>query len=181
MITKTLIIEPMMKALQAAMIAPGTGGLSLLGLLGLGGGGLLGTAGNSMTGAAGDPTGGGIVVTAGSNGGIVGSLPTYGRVHPAYFDDAPRFAGGGMITDGGVPIIAHPGERVLNRQQTAAYNSGGSAPTVNMGDIHIDASGADPAVVARLQSTLAQFRKSQYADTMNIINDASGRGWRPRA
>jgi hypothetical protein len=112
---------------------------------------------------------------------MVGSLPTYGYVHSAYFDDAPRFDTGGMITDGGVPIIAHPGERVLNRQQTADYNSGAGGGTVNInqGDIHIDASGADPAVVARLQSTLAQFRQNQAADTMKIVNDASSRGWRP--
>jgi len=178
MIVKLLIMGPIMRALEPTTTAGSGFALNIMGALGLGG------ASFNLAGSNALATGAPLMdlAYAFKSGGMVGmgGTPTY--VNPAYFDNAPHFDSGGRITDGGVPIIAHPGEQVLNRQQTAAYNSGGSAaPTVNMGDIHIDASGADPAVVSRLQSTLAQFRKNQYSDTMKIINDASGRGWRPRA
>jgi hypothetical protein len=155
----------------------GSSGLGgILGMFGLGGASSsLASSNAAATGAAASD-----LAFAFSSGGMVGIDGTPRYVHPAYFENAPRFDTGGMITDGGVPIIAHPGERVLNRQETSAYNSGGGT-NIRMGDIHIDASGADPAVVVRLQTTLAQFRKNQYADTVKIVQDASSRGMRLHA
>jgi hypothetical protein len=173
MIVKMLIMEPIMKSLQATMGGPNTG-FNILSFLGMGGAsGNLAAANSLATGAA--PAD---VAYAFKSGGMVGleGVPTY--VHPAYFEKAPHFDTGGMISDGGVPIIAHPGERVLNRQQTAAYNAGSAAPTVHMGDTYIDASGADAAVVARLQSALAQDQKTRYTQVVQIIQDASNRGMR---
>jgi hypothetical protein len=156
--------------------AGATGLGSILGMFGMGGASSNLAASNAA--ATGAPASD--LAFAFSTGGMVGigGVPTY--VHPAYFENAPHFASGGQITDGGVPIIAHPGERVLNRQEASAYNSGGGT-NIRMGDIHIDASGADPAVVVRLQTTLAQFRKNQYADTVKIVQDASSRGMRLHA
>lgn len=161
----------------------GGGGGGFFGLLGL----LTGNYANAADAGWGNGVGTGgynfIDAGAGLSGGMVGALSETRRVHSAYFENAPHFSFGGMITDGGVPIIAHPGERILNRQQTKEWNSGGggSPVTINLGDIHIDASGADPAVVARVQSTLAEFRKNQYADTVKIVQDASNRGLRLHA
>ena len=65
------------------------------------------------------------------SGGIVGRDSTFHRyVHPAYFDDAPRFHSGGMIGADEVPIIAKKGEGVFTQSQMAAM--GGSSPTINI-------------------------------------------------
>jgi hypothetical protein len=151
-----------------SLLGLGTGASSGVGANGIGTGGF-----NSMDAAAGSAASYGML-----SGGMVGIDGTLRYVHSAYFENAPRMATGGMITDGGVPIIAHPGERVLNRAQTAAYNSGAGSSVV-MGDIHIyGVGGADPAVVARIDATLQAFRKNQYADTVKIVQDASNRGMR---
>jgi hypothetical protein len=171
-IIELMIVGPLMRGLQ--------GGLSSIfpGIPGLGGG-----AGASATLAASNASGtlpaAADVAFAFKSGGMVGRDGQRVIVSPAYFENAPRFDTGGMITDGGVPIIAHPGERVLNRQQTAAYNSGASSPvTIHMGDTHIDASGADPAIVARMQAALVQDRKQRYGEIVKVIQDASNRGLR---
>ena len=71
------------------------------------------------------------------SGGIVGADVVPGRyVSPAYFDDAPRFASGGVV-GGEVPIIAHKGEGVFTPAQMAAMGGSGGftfhAPiTVNL-------------------------------------------------
>ena len=153
--------------------ASGLGGI--LGMLGMGGA----SSNLAASNAAATGVSAGNVAYAFSSGGMVGVDGQRTYVHPAYFENAPRMATGGMITDGGVPIIAHPGERILNRQQTAAYNSGHGSSVVNMGDIHIyGVGGADPAVVARIDATLQQFRKTQYSDVVKIVQDASNRGMR---
>lgn len=90
-------------------------------------GGLFGAFGGGGTGAGifgGAPTST-VPAFALNTGGMVGIDGALRYVHPAYFENAPRFDTGGSISDGGVPIIAHPGERVLNRSEAAAYNSGG--------------------------------------------------------
>lgn len=59
-------------------------------------------------------------------GGIVGVSSLANKyVHPAYFDNAPRFHGGGMIGSDEVPIIARKGEGVFTREQMAAMGGGG--------------------------------------------------------
>jgi len=67
-----------------------------------------------------------------ATGGLVGWDGAPRRVDPAWFAHAPRFAGGGMIGPGEVPIIAHRGEVVLNRGQQAALNKGGNTTHVHM-------------------------------------------------
>ena len=63
-------------------------------------------------------------------GGIVGiSAPSFPRSLPAAaFYGAPRFhAGGGLFGPGEYPAVLLRGERVLNRDETAAYHAGMSA------------------------------------------------------
>lgn len=63
-------------------------------------------------------------------GGIVGiSAPSFTRSLPAAaFYGAPRFhAGGGLFGPGEYPAVLLRGERVLNRDETAAYHAGMSA------------------------------------------------------
>jgi hypothetical protein len=63
-------------------------------------------------------------------GGIIGKDSfSKSYVHPAYFDDAPRFHSGGMIAPNEVPIIAKRGEGVFTPGQMAAM--GGSNVIVN--------------------------------------------------
>jgi hypothetical protein len=164
MIIQLTIVGPLMRGLQGGLTSmfPGLFPAAASGPL------------MSVSGGAGQ----GFMVPTASGGGMVETLSGRAWVHSAYFENAPRFDTGGMITDDGVPIIAHPGERVLNRAQTAAYNSGSGGTTIHMGDVHIDASGADPAVVARLQSALAQDRAQRYSDVVKIVQDASNRGMR---
>lgn len=65
----------------------------------------------------------GLVTPAGATaslfheGGVVGSGGRSRRVHPAYFDDAPRYHGGGIagLRPNEVPAILERGERVLPR------------------------------------------------------------------
>lgn len=114
MIIKITIIQPLMRGLQGAM-----GGL---GSFSFGGGGSTGAAASS-TGAAGVGGLGGLYHT----GGMVGSEPTSMRyIHPAYFDNAPKFHTGGIAGDE-VPIIAKRGEGVFTPGQMAALGGGGSS------------------------------------------------------
>lgn len=87
-------------------------------------------------------------------------------VHPAYFDNAPRFARGGIVGNE-VPVIAHPGERISTPEQWAAQGRGG-------GDTHtyyIDASGADSAAISRLQGALmATNAKINFVDKNSLAH-----------
>lgn len=89
----------------------------------------LGSTSGTPTTASFDPsTSGGAFY---HSGGIVGSEPSFSRfVHPAYFDNAPRFHAGGIAGDE-VPIIAQRGEGVFTPGQMAAMG-GGSSPNVNV-------------------------------------------------
>lgn len=129
MIIKITIVTPLMKALQ---MAAGPSGLNIAGLFS---GGTAG-AGATSTGAAGVGGLGGLYHT----GGIVGSEPTSMRyVHPAHFNDAPKFHTGGIAGDE-VPIIAKRGEGVFTPGQMAALGGGGgsSAPNIIINN-HTDA------------------------------------------
>jgi hypothetical protein len=99
-----------MRALQAAA--------SSFGFLGGGGGG--GTVG--LDGLA----------AIHHTGGVVGdpSMPSR-YISPAYFDDAPRFHGGGIVGDE-VPIIAKRGEEVGWPDQLARKYGGGSSRAPNI-------------------------------------------------
>jgi hypothetical protein len=120
MIIKLTIVEPLMKALQ--------GGASSLGLGGFSG---AVNADGSIAGALGPTSVGGGALVGLHGGGIVGSEATFTRyVHPAHFNDAPRFHTGGIAGDE-VPIIARKGEGVFTAGQMAALG-GGSAPQITI-------------------------------------------------
>jgi hypothetical protein len=136
-------------------------GKALGGLFGTGGGGLV--AMTPFAGATGVTGANGPFVTPTYHaGGIVGrdgGAPRY--VHPAYFEQAPRFAMGGVAGLGPdeVPIVAHRDEEVIRRDDPRhRYNGGGGstfAPVYN-----IDASGADVAAIARLERALASHARA---------------------
>jgi len=110
----------LMKALQ--------GGASSLGLGGFSG---AVNADGSIAGALGPTSVGGGALVGLHGGGIVGSEATFTRyVHPAHFNDAPRFHTGGIAGDE-VPIIARKGEGVFTAGQMAALG-GGSAPQITI-------------------------------------------------
>jgi hypothetical protein len=107
-------------------------------------------------------------------GGLVGrdrGTPTW--VHPAYFDNAPHFASGGMITDDGVPIIAHPGERVLSREETQSYGRGGG---VNIGGTNIIIQGdASEKTVAMIDERIAARQREIPSIVIRTMQDAKSR------
>lgn len=59
------------------------------------------------------------------SGGEIGSKIANRYIHPAYFDDAPRFHGGGEIGPNERPIIAEVGEEVLRRDDPRHRRNGG--------------------------------------------------------
>lgn len=159
MIIKVTIVEPLMRQLQSTLKGGG-GGFNLFGS----GGGPAFPSG----GYAGSPVGGA------HGGAIVGAEATFSRyVHPAYFDDAPRFHGGGVAGDE-VPIIARKGEGIFTPEQMKAMGGGVSVVThvtVNMtGD---GSGGADPAQIAAIQ---AGFKRTmeQVADERIVKNLRTG-------
>jgi hypothetical protein len=121
-----------------------TGGGGLLGLLGLGGG-------TASVSSAGSGVGGAASLVA-HTGAIVGSeFPATRYIHPAYFDDAPRFHTGGIV-DGEVPIIAKRGEGVFTPGQMKALAPvGQSAPSVTNHNYY-DFTNADPGSEARMRA-----------------------------
>jgi lambda family phage tail tape measure protein len=170
MIIQLTIVGPLMRGLQ--------GGVSSIFGWNTG----IGSPGNSMTGAAGDPTAGGTFLTASAMGNVFDR----GNMIHAYAQggiiDRPTvfgMANGGLALTGEAgPEAVMPLKRGPDGRLGVSGQGGGSTVNIQMGHINIDASGADPAVVARLQATLESFRKSQYSDTVKIVQDASNRGMR---
>jgi hypothetical protein len=120
---------------------------ALLGKQGESGGGFLGSVmGSLFGGGAGAPMD--IRPTAartGHTGALIGATGTPRYVHPAYFDDAPRYHTGGLLGDE-VPFVGLKGERVLSRAETRAYDAamrgGGSAGGTKVENhIHNNAAG----------------------------------------
>lgn len=114
-------------AMQASMSAIGKG---LMGALG----GVFGSDGGSTTSTTTGTTWSSGISYEWTNGwhrgGLVGvDSPTFSRAVPAAaFSGAPRFHdGGGFFGPGEYPAILLRGERVLNRDETAAYHAGMSA------------------------------------------------------
>lgn len=88
------------------------------------------------------------------------------RQLPAWvFASAPRFHGGGMVglKADEVPAVLQTGERVLNRQETAAYNSGGSGGGVRILNV------IDPNLVQDYMTSAAGERA-----VLNIIERNRG-------
>jgi hypothetical protein len=95
-------------------------------LFGGGGGGAVELAGEGVLKS--------LTATAGvfHSGGMVGGPGQPSRFVPVEsFAGAPRYHNGGMVGLPGLigpderPVIAQTGERILSRQETAAYNRGG--------------------------------------------------------
>jgi hypothetical protein len=95
-------------------------------------------------------------------------------------------ASGGQITDGGVPIIAHRNERILNAAETAKYNAGGGASNIAI-SVSVDVSGAngdkavnDIAEAAASRGVSAALKQVPNI-SVNSIVDATNRGLRLHA
>jgi lambda family phage tail tape measure protein len=175
MINQMFIMQPIAAALQATLKGTG-GGLNLLSFLGIGGGSAPSISG-SVSGGVGVVSAMGNVFDQGrmihpyALGGIMSDIIT----RPTLF---PMANGAGLAGEAG-PEAIMPLKRGSDGRLGVAGGSGGGSPVnIHMGDVHIDASGADPAVVARLQTALAQDRKQRYSDVVKIVQDASNRGMR---
>lgn len=87
-------------------------------------------------------------------GGVVGiSAPTFTRSLPLMaFEGAPRLhSGGGWFRSDEYPAILQRGERVLNRDETAAYHAGMQA-----GGYRGSSSGREPAVYVTINNTTGE-------------------------
>ena len=112
-------------------------------------------------------------VTGLHSGGLVGTDSTFVRAtHPAYFDDAPRFHTGGMVSDE-VPIIAKRGEGVFTPAQMRALapvgKQGGAAPisiTINQNNTFTN---ADPGSEARMRSALLQTKNQAVQEAVQAV------------
>lgn len=125
----------------------------------------------------------GLFAGGGGGGGGLGQL--LGSI----FGGAPGFALGGNFTVGGRPgrdanlvaFRATRGEHVaISRSEAEAANQGGAgfvmggAPVVNITQ-NIDATGADPAAIARLNSKLDQMNAELPSTIVRTVQDASNR------
>jgi hypothetical protein len=101
------------QSLWTSAFGGSSGGSGLLGLLGLGGT-------TSTTGLGG-------LAAIHHAGGVVGdgTAPTR-YIHPAYFDDAPRYHSGGIagLMPDEVPAILQRGERIIPRSQSGTMGTG---------------------------------------------------------
>ncbi len=148
-----------------------SGGGGFLSLLGLGGGG---------SSAVSNFNAGGSLAAIHHAGGMVGSGSQARYVHPAYFESAPRMHGGGGIdwAAGERPIIGLTGERVLNRSETAAYNSGKATPPQikiypvagTTFDQKTDAQGNIQLVGRMIDDKLKTFSKKSLPSLVHQIN-----------
>lgn len=97
------------------------------------------------------------------SGGVIGIDALAGKyVHPAYFDDAPRFHGGGMVGADEVPIVAKRGEGVFTPGQMAAM--GGANVEVN---INVQNQNGSDVQVQK------QKNNSGGVDLMVLVRDAT--------
>lgn len=105
------------------------------------------------------------------DGGVVGAGGPGRYIHPAYFDDAPRFAMGGMAGLGPdeVPIIAHKDEEIIRRDDPRHRYNGGDggkggdtfnySPTFN--DVTPDLL---PKIEARLQMYGTRWKNEVFSE-----------------
>jgi hypothetical protein len=109
------------------------------------------------------------------SGGVVGQgSPMTRYVHPAVFDGAPRYHNGGVagLRSNEVPAILERGETVIPKGGAG----GGSGPIFNF-NTTVDAAGADPQAVARLERALSEDRSRRRRDVIEIMRDARQRGY----
>jgi hypothetical protein len=167
------LIDMASKNLVAAAFGGSSGSGSILGLIT----GLFGKGGGTAPGDAGIA---GQIVATQHTGGVVGTDATDMRyVHPSYFDDAPRFHGGGIAADE-VPIIAKAGEGVFTAAQMAKLAPTGGASTLPPVNIYQtnDFRGTDPSSIARINAALVQTKnaavKEAITGIMNLQKNAPG-------
>lgn len=129
MLIQMVIIAPIAKALQ---------GLFNFGVTTTGGGSGFGQDVGSIGGGATGVAGVNLGSAQGHTGGIFGesAMPTR-YVHPAYFDDAPRYHNGIDFAGGEMPAVVKRGEEIGWPQQLAQkYGGGGSNVQVNVINNH---------------------------------------------
>lgn len=153
-------------------------GSGLSGLFGglLGGGGAAAASASAAAYTSGATSlGGGLsaLVALAHTGGIVGQPGLTSRyIHPAYFDDAPRFHDGGIVA-GEVPIIAKAGEGVFTPQQMAAMApAGSSGPQITINNNN-NFTGADPGSEARIKAYVDQRSKQTVSDAVAAVRQAN--------
>lgn len=143
------VFGPLEAALGGALAGSGGGAGAGAGAGGGGaGGGLFGLFGGLFGGAQ------------AHTGGTIGVNLQPRAVDPMWFMSAPRLHGGGpILRPDEVPIIGLRGERVLNRQETAAFERGERGdPRLPPISVAIDARGAtNPGMVAALSRQQAKI------------------------
>jgi len=160
MVIKMAIVQPIAAALQATLAGTSSGGFNFLSFLGLGG-----SSSSVASGIAGKEA-----TSIAHSGGVIGSDSFAGRyVHPAYFENAPRFHSGGTVGADEVPIIARKGEGVFTPAQMAAMGGGGSSISVTN---HNDFRGADPNSEARIRAALAQQKQDILRQIVPMVDKA---------
>jgi len=88
---------------------------------------------STVTDVIGDIIGGiGDIFGFGEGGRVGEETGSRYRLPALAFANAPHAAAGLRLPDGGIPVVAHPGERILNPVETRAYESGGKPITVNL-------------------------------------------------
>lgn len=155
----------------------GTGGGLVGGFLSSifgGGAGAGGNYGASLAGGSGAVTNAstGLVVGGLHSGGIAGrDASFYRNIHPAYFENAPRYHSGGMagLAPDEVPAILQRGERVIPRGQ--ADGGGGSTVTYNDNRVYNDVT---PGVMAKMEARLRQERSSVVNEVLKMMKKQRG-------
>ncbi|MBI2235345.1 MAG: hypothetical protein HYU60_00035 [Magnetospirillum sp.] len=149
-----------------------------------GGGGLFGWLGGLFGGSSG-----------GGAAGAVGDFTTTGEA--AGMGAAVYAANGGIMTSGGpVPLRRYAGGGIARTSQAAIFGegslpeayvplpdgrsipvtmAGGGAPSVNV-SYNIDATGADPAAIARLQRQLDHINATLPGRIVAVVSDTARRG-----
>lgn len=102
------------------------------------------------------------------SGGVVGSERSFTRyVHPAYFDDAPRFHAG--IGPGETAAVIRNDESVLTPGQMKALGNRGNQPiNVTVAPVY-NFYNSDPGVEARLRQQIAQTAQKTQNDTVAAV------------
>ncbi|TAK50235.1 MAG: hypothetical protein EPO23_03245 [Xanthobacteraceae bacterium] len=141
---------------MGGLLGKGGGGFSLFSLFGMGGG-----AAPTTTGLDGLPA-------LHHAGGIVGSEPTAFRfVHPAVFDHAPRFHGGGIAGDE-IPAVLKRGEGVFTAGQMAALGGGSNSNSVVIHQ-NVVFNNADPGSEARIRAGLQEMKRQAVKEAVNAV------------
>lgn len=165
------LMDMAINGLWEAAFPKAAGGL--LGFLGIGGG--LGAPLN--LGNFGGT--GGLLGPMYHSGGIVGSsgMPTR-LVHPGHFDDAQRFATGGIAGLGPdeIGIIAHRNEEIVRADDPRHRWNGGVGESKNSVTLNfaptIDARGADAEAVARIEYSLEKMRREFATNVIKVVEHA---------